>query len=749
MGFNMEKFKEEIKTCLQNEPAFCTAACPFGLDIRDFISKLQRGAFNAAYRTYLNAVGFPGIVSQICHEPCKDVCPRRFKDQAVAMRLLEKSAIDYARNLNPNSYNIPPKNKRIAVIGAGISGLGCALRLASKKYNVTVFEKSDRIGGHLWDLLPPEVFLAEIERQFMYEDYTLLLNTEIKSLDQLDFDAVYVATGKGGTDFGLKCDQSGAFVSTRPGVFLGGELCGRNIIEAIADGLNVTKAIEWYLKTGGMNQPPEQRGTKIKLNPDLITSVEQVLPGEGEPFTQDHAINEAKRCLLCACDACIRHCDLMRYYGKFPKRIGEEVEITVHPGTLDGDGTVATRLISTCNQCGLCKEVCPQGIDTGDLLLQSHRAMRQKGAMPWAFHDFWLRDMEFTNSYEAALCRLPEGRTESRYAFFPGCQLGASDPRYVIESYRFLLVHYPGTSLMLGCCGAPAEWAGEGPIHNGVIEKLRKDWISLGKPIAVFACPTCYQMFGKYLPEVQGVFLYNLISELDISPAGKTHGETVSVFDPCTSRNEPTLHQAVRKLAGQAGFDLQSLPYEGKYARCCSWGGQVSTANPSFAREVVKVRIAQNDNPYIAYCANCRDIFASAGKQCYHILDVMFGLNGAERKPPTLTGRRYNRIQLKRKLLEEYWNEKPEDKQMENKIKLYISPELKQKLNDEMILKTDIEKVVGHCEASGRKIVDADSNSFAGHLMIGNMTYWVEYRNKDDGYELLNAYSHRMKIEEE
>lgn len=172
-------------------------------------------------------------------------------------------------------------------------------------------------------------------------------------------------------------------------------------------------------------------------------------------------------------------------------------------------------------------------------------------------------------------------------------------------------------------------------------------------------------------------------------------------------------------------------------------------ANPPYAREVVKVRIAQSDNPYIAYCANCRDIFASAGKQCYHILDVIFGINGAGRKPPTLTGRRYNRIVLKRKLLEEYWKEKPEDMQMGSKIKLYISPELKRKLNDEMILETDIEKVVEHCETSGRKIVDADSNSFSGHLLIGNMTYWVEYHSKDDGYELLNAYSHRMKIEEE
>jgi hypothetical protein len=188
-----------------------------------------------------------------------------------------------------------------------------------------------------------------------------------KALDELDFRCGVRRHRQRGRRFRPEIGTpSGAYASTRPGVFLGGELCGRNIIEAIADGLNVTRAIERYIKTGGMNQPPEQRGTKIKLKPDFITPVEQVLPGEGEPFTQDHAVNEAKRCLLCACDACVRHCDLMRYYGKFPKRIGEEVEITVRPGTLDGDGTVATRLISTCNQCGLCKEVCPQGIDTGD-----------------------------------------------------------------------------------------------------------------------------------------------------------------------------------------------------------------------------------------------------------------------------------------------------------------------------------------------------------------------------------------------
>ncbi|ATW24802.1 pyridine nucleotide-disulfide oxidoreductase/dicluster-binding protein [Candidatus Formimonas warabiya] len=744
----MEKFKEEIKTCLQNEPAFCTAACPFQLDIRDFMPKIQRGGFNAAYRTYLNAVGFPGIVSALCGEPCKNVCPRRLKDEAIAMKLLEKAALKYARNLNPNQYNLPPKDKKVAVIGAGISGLACTLRLAAKKYQVTVFEKSGRMGGHLWDLLPPEVFLADIERQFAYESYTLCLNREITSLDELDFDAIYVATGAGGTDFGLQRDERGAFASNKPGVFLGGELCGRDIIEAIADGLHVVNAIERYLKAGSMNQPEEKRETRIQLNPEWITPLAPVRPSEGKAFTQDHAVDEAKRCLKCSCDVCMRHCDLMRYFGKYPKRIGEEVEVTVHPGTLDGNGTVATRLISTCNQCGLCKEICPLGIDTGEFLLHSHRAMRENKAMPWVFHDFWLRDMAFTNGEAAALCRLPDGYQESRYVFFPGCQLGASDPRYVTESYRFLRAHHADTALMLGCCGAPADWAGDDSLHGEVIAKLREDWISLGKPTAVFACPTCKQMFQRYLPEIEGVFLYDLILELGISPLKDGAGETVSVFDPCASRKEPEVQQTIRKLAQQAGFRLEPLPYEGKLARCCSWGGQVSIANPSFAREVVKARITENDYPFIAYCINCRDIFAAAKKPVYHVLDILFGLHDSGRVPPTVTERRSNRISLKRQVLSEFWKDEAKMEQRENNINLHIAPQLKEKLNREMILETDLEAVIAYCESSGRKVFNPESGHFTGHLRIGHLTYWVEYRPTDHGFELINGYSHRMSIEE-
>ncbi|NLF15541.1 MAG: (Fe-S)-binding protein, partial [Anaerolineaceae bacterium] len=394
-----------------------------------------------------------------------------------------------------------------------------------------------------------------------------------------------------------------------------------------------------------------------------------------------------------------------------------------------------------------CKEVCPQQIDVGDLLLQSHRVMRAKGAMPWAFHDFWLRDMAFTNGPDAQLARVPAGYSQSSMMFFPGCQLGASDPRYVTASYRWLLAHKPDTALMLSCCGAPAEWAGDQGLHGQVVAELRDQWVALGRPTAVFACPTCKQMFGKYLPEIEAVFLYDLILRAGVSPRGDVQRETVSVFDPCASRKEPGVQQAVRALTGQAGLVLKPLPLEKNLAACCSWGGQVKTAHPPYARYVAERRVAGSDYPYIAYCANCRDILAAAGKPCYHILDVVFGLSTAERMPPTITKRRENRAQLKRQVLREFWREETEMAQ--SKIKLRISPELRQKLDGEMILESEIEAVIDYCERSGRKVLDPESGTFGGHLQIGKVTYWAEYLTLDEGFELVNAYSHRMSIEEE
>ncbi|HVI40755.1 MAG TPA: NAD(P)-binding protein, partial [Anaerovoracaceae bacterium] len=192
----MEQYLKNFKTCLQKEIPYCAAECPFHIDILDFIEKMKRGGFKAAFKTYRNAVGFPLIASNLCHEPCRGVCPGKETDCAIELRMLEKACISFSEDSAPTDYNLPMKKKKVAIIGAGVSGLACALRLCMKKYEVEIFEAKDRIGGSLWSLLDSEIFLTDIEEQFKHEKYALHLNTLVGSTEDLagdGFDAVYVA----------------------------------------------------------------------------------------------------------------------------------------------------------------------------------------------------------------------------------------------------------------------------------------------------------------------------------------------------------------------------------------------------------------------------------------------------------------------------------------------------------------------------------------------------------------------------
>lgn len=744
----MEKNKSQFKNCLQKEEAFCTAACPFHLDARQFTEKMGRGNYNSAFRAYRDAVGFPRIVAALCHAPCKNVCPRSKTDSSIELNLLEKACLSYATKLDPNDYNLPVKNKKIAVIGGGISGLACALRLSAKKYALCVFEKTDRIGGHLWNKLPEEVFMRDIDQQFKFENYTLHLNEEINSLEELQgYDVIYVATGKGGQDYGLLNDELPKMLNEKTAVFVGGSILGKDTIEAIADGLNNAAAIERYLRTGVVLPYEDSRSTRMELNPAKLIYSKPVVPKNHEAYSKEEAEAESNRCLRCQCDACRSYSDLIEYYNKWPLRVKDEVMATILPGEADLKATIAKRLINTNMMDGIFKETCPMGIDLDGMIMESRRSLHRQGKQPWAFHDFWLRDMDSANSERAAIAKVPKGFSKSNFAFFPGCQLGASDPQYVLKTYEYLLAYDPSTALILNCCGVPAEWAGDEEKHKEVIEKIRKYWRDLGSPKIILACPTCKLKFDEFLSDIPVIFLYDIIEAFGIKAEKNGEGQDYAIFDPCSSRYEPKLRNHIRSLTEASGYKGEPV-YE-DYPRCCSFGGQVSIANPEFAETVVKKRVDKSNDPYITYCINCRDIFASEGKSVLHILDILFGVQDLDAKPATVTERQENRFYLKNALLKKYWGDEINltNQSTEDEIKLMMSSEIREKLDSERILESDMKEVIMYCNKTKKRIRHLETGHYTGYKKIGNVTYWVEYRPVEDGFELINAYSHRMAID--
>ncbi len=784
----MEQYLKNFKNCLQKETTYCAAECPFHLDIPDFIEKMKRGGFRGAFKTYRDAAGFPRIASELCPEPCKSVCPRKDADSSIELLMLEKACISFTADRAPTDYNLPMKKKKVAVIGAGISGLACALRLCMKKYEVEIYEATGRIGGYLWEIMAPEIFLTDIEEQFKHENYVLHLNTKIQTAGELAggcFDAVYVATGEGGTDFGLLPDVENAVTGQSDsgrnrfcalyggtGWFAGGGLIGDQPVYALANGLYMGTVIDNYLKTGKLLNPVNKQNTCMQLDPAKLKREESVPPANGTSYSEEEAKKEAARCLECQCDFCRTYCDLTDFYNKWPLRIRDEIMATTLPGSADVKATPAKRLLSTCSQCGLCKEVCPEEIDLGGLILEGRKSMHRQQKAPWVFHDFWLRDMDFANSDRAALTMDPGtaaepggGPAKCSYAFFPGCQLGASDPELVERAYGYLTGKRPDTGLILRCCGAPAEWSGDEDRFNKEIKEIRRLWETLGKPELILACPTCLKKFKTYMEDIPVVSLYEIIEAWGVKAPGSADAggyhpgnqkKTWSVFDACAARHEDGMKQAVRALAGSAGFNLEPMPLHDSVEQCCGFGGQPGAANPEYAEFVMQKRISESENPYITYCINCRDSFNHGGKEAVHILELLFGSADTPRKPATVSGRRENRIRLKGDLLKKYRNINAEEKEDPCR-KVNLPGELKAKLDRERILEEDVIRVLDFCERTGRRVWMPEKGSYSGYRTIGYTTYWVEYRpvlsdadecgSEDGSYELVNAYAHRMKIE--
>ncbi|MCL1849385.1 MAG: heterodisulfide reductase-related iron-sulfur binding cluster [Clostridiales bacterium] len=665
------RFDNNLDLCMNGGKAPCASVCPFDLDVRAFLERLQRGRVDAAYRIYRNTVVFPDIVWRVCPGYCKNSCVRRDVDDPLRLDLLERACVEQARSTEPIAFNLPKKEHRIAIVGAGLSGMTCAMKFAPKKYDVTVYEASGALGGGLFAYMPKEVYLNEFAKQFGGETYTLLLHSPVEDLLSLDYDAVYVSSGveaRGEADHIFRCPPD------------------LDPIGMMVDGARSLHEIEWYLKTGRRRLP----GEGVEDDRPIVTPEKKKLvfsptvPAEnGESYTKEEGLTEAKRCIQCDCTACLDYCELLQKYKMYPPRLKEEVDMTMNPLTLY-TGRVALRQISSCTQCGLCKQVCPVGVDVGDYFLRTRGELYEAGAFPPAFHDFWLRDMAFANG-EAQLTVNPTGGQAVSQVFFPGCQIGGSDPRYVSQVYARLVSITPDTALLLRCCGAPALWAGDASAHQEEIDAVREAWLSLGKPVFILACPSCSKMLSEYLPEIECRMVYEILLETGELPLAGSNAQAlggqaaqaalteqeaqapgvqeapigweakvISVFDPCASRYDADTQQAVRLLAERMGYSIEELPYSKEETRCCSWGGQSFTADMNLAQSAAESRAALSDKPYVTYCTNCRDILTKAGKSCRHILDLALGINEGSREAPTATMRRQNRIALKQGLAELY-----------------------------------------------------------------------------------------------
>jgi len=520
--------KREAK-CVQDNPPGCTAGCPVHVDVRGMIDAIRKGDYDKGYELFHKMVPFPGIISRICDQHCRTGCKRNEIDEPISINALEKICADKCQNA-PKLVRPPLKNQKVAVVGAGLSGLTAALELTRKGYRIVIFEATGRLGGSIWNI--PE---SRLPRELIHKDFAIFekfpveinYNTaignrggSIMSFASLceNFDAVFLGVGckeLNSLDLGLEQDASGNLVidpvtlaTSQTKVFAGGSIrlgCeNRSPALSISDGKIATISIDRFLQGVSLTA---NRGKEGSYKTSLYTNIAGVKPQPivtaAEPasgYNEEEAAQEANRCLSCECKECVKACEYLAHYRGYPKKYAREVynNLSIVMGIHH-----ANKMINSCSLCGLCEHVCPGNLNMGEICQEARQMMVAKGKMPPSAHEFALRDMQFSNSDRFVLNRHQPGFTASKMVFYPSCQLAASSPHVIKKIYNFLCERIDGgVGLMLGCCGAPANWAGQEDLYKETVQKIEQDWRSLGSPRVITACPSCFSMFKRNLPDM-------------------------------------------------------------------------------------------------------------------------------------------------------------------------------------------------------------------------------------------------------
>ncbi len=429
---------------------------------------------------------------------------------------------------------------------------------------------------------------------------------------------------------------------------------------------------------------------------------------------------------------CVKVCEYLKNYGGYPKKYIREIynNLSIVMGT-----RYSNQFINSCALCSLCSEVCPTDVDMGDICRDARQLMVEQKRMPASAHDFALRDMAYSNGEDFALARNQPGTTTSRYVFFPGCQLSASTPEYVERAYAFLTEKLgrpgAGVGLVLRCCGAPADWAGRNDLFEQSRDEFLVEYEKLGRPKVILACSSCYQMFKTHYPGVEIRSFWDVYDQHGPQemPAQATVDRPVAIHDPCSTRYDTAIQDAVRRILQKMGYAVQELPLSREKTECCSYGGLMWLANRPLSEKVIQRRVEESPLDYVTYCAMCRDFFARHGKRTLHLMDLIYApedAGRAARPGPGYSQRHENRARLKEKMLKEVWREKmTAEEQAYASIRLFMPEEIQKLVEDRLILVEDMQKVIEYAERTGKRLLNPANGHYLAYYRPTSVTYWV------------------------
>ncbi len=185
---------------------FCHSGCSLGNIIPEWNDLVYKNRWREAIEMLHKTNNFPEFTGRICPAPCEESCVLGINEKPVTIKNIEYEIIEHAWNngwITPQAPSIRTE-KKIAVIGSGPAGLGCAAQLNKAGHTVTVFERADRVGGLLMYGIPN----FKLEKRFIDRRVNLMkaegitfktnanvgFNVKVEDLRR-DFDAIVLCGG--------------------------------------------------------------------------------------------------------------------------------------------------------------------------------------------------------------------------------------------------------------------------------------------------------------------------------------------------------------------------------------------------------------------------------------------------------------------------------------------------------------------------------------------------------------------------
>jgi len=385
-----EKVKQSRKTALElllsehigDCEGPCTQTCPAEMNIPLMLKQIEQNKLDEAIVTIKNHIALPAILGRICPAPCEKVCRRSQVDETVAICNLKGYVAEW--DLKQDKPYFPEKqlatNKKIVIIGAGVTGLSTAWYLLQNGHSVSIYEKNSQPGGDLHNVelagkLPKQLMQSEIDLIVKY-GVEIGIGKEVGkdiSVENLlsDFDAIVLASGTNsqelcnilsisGSNRGVNINK-GTYQTDNPKIFAGGSVVApsKMAVKSVAQGREIALCIDDFLKTGEAKPLHKMFNSKIGK---LLEIEKQFFQQESKPekntdvienLLQDDAEKEASRCLHCEClkpNNCKLR-DLADEYGTKQSHFKGEDRVAINKN-FEHDLLIFES--GKCIKCGLC-----------------------------------------------------------------------------------------------------------------------------------------------------------------------------------------------------------------------------------------------------------------------------------------------------------------------------------------------------------------------------------------------------------